>query len=224
MRLEPIKKTPAEQQAADAIRRFILTGGLKPNTRITEAAMAEKLALSRGTIRAALHQLSLEGLIIQVPYTGWTVMPLTARDAWELYTLRASLESLAAGLATDNLDDPGRKRLTEAYNRLLSACEKCNHSLVAEADFKLHMEIVAASKHQRLIEQYRIIAQQIRTYIVSSDSTAQDFQICVDHHQPIVEAILDGRKDDAERLSAEHNLLDGKRLVAQLERTDALHR
>jgi DNA-binding GntR family transcriptional regulator len=219
-RLRPIQKLPAEQMAAQALRDHILRGDLRPGARVTEASLATQFDLSRGTIRAALHLLSQEGLIIQVPYTGWTVMPLSARDAWELYTLRASLEGLAARLTSAAIEAGKRSTLTDAFETLVKCCKKGQRRLVADADFKLHKTIVALSGHRRLAEQYRLVEQQIRIYIESSDSLVSDYQICIDHHRPIVEAILSGDCSTAERVSGEHNITEGKKLVAVLEKQE----
>ena len=217
MKLGAIRKQPAEQQATDALRRSIVTGAILPGARLKELPLADQFALSRGTVRAALLQLSLEGLVIQVPYTGWTVMPLSARDAWELYTLRASLEALAARLASERLDGEAEKTIEKAFDALVAACRAGRRRAVADLDFRLHKTIVAISGHRRLGEQYRLVEQQIRTYIASSDSLVLEYQVCIDHHRPIVDAIL--RRDGAEaaRLSEEHNLSEGRKLVARLE-------
>src|SRR5882672_2184919 len=97
--LKPIRKLSAEAQATDALRDQILRGGARPGSRLTEIGLSQQLSLSRSTIRTALHQLANEGLVVQEPYTDWQVASLSGADAWELYTLRASLEALGTGLA-----------------------------------------------------------------------------------------------------------------------------
>ena len=99
--LAPITRRSAESLALDRLRQAIIGGALPAGSRLTEMALAEQLATSRATIRTALHHLVAEGLAVQVPYTGWMVTSLTANDAWELVTLRASFESLAASLAAE---------------------------------------------------------------------------------------------------------------------------
>lgn len=218
MELEAIKKTPADQQAADALRQKIISGDLAPGARLVEAALAERFALSRGTIRAALHQLSREGLINQIPYTGWTVMVLTTRDVWELFTLRASLESLASRLASEQIDAEGRAALKAAYAALVDASRTRSPAIIAEADFRLHKTIVDLSGHGRLRQQYRLVEQQIRLYIVSSDSKIVDERIVLAHHRAIVDAILAQDAAKAARLAEEHNNSEGKKLVQRIER------
>jgi DNA-binding GntR family transcriptional regulator len=92
--LKPIRKRSAEAQATDALRDQILRGGARPGSRLTEIGLSQQLSLSRSTVRTALHQLANEGLVVQEPYTDWQVASLSGADAWELYTLRASLEAL----------------------------------------------------------------------------------------------------------------------------------
>ncbi|WP_108261565.1 GntR family transcriptional regulator [Mangrovicoccus ximenensis] len=99
--LPKIERKPVEQQALEALREAVVTGAIAPGERITEINLAAEMALSRATLRAALHQLAQEGLVTLVPYTGWRVLKLRPADVDELYTLRAALERLAAQLAAE---------------------------------------------------------------------------------------------------------------------------
>lgn len=220
MALKAIKKQPAESQATDSLRSEIIEGRILPGTKLTEVALAEQFALSRGTVRVALHQLSQEGLIIQVPYTGWTVIPVSSQDAWELYTLRAALEALAARLTTERLTDAGRRELQKALETLVIACREGNLRAVADADFRLHKTIVKLAGHQRLANQYRLVEQQVRTYIASNDALVVDYQMTINHHTPIVDAILNGDVAEASRLSEAHNTLEGEKFVRYLRKVE----
>lgn len=222
MGLKAIKKQPAESQATDSLRSEIIEGRIVPGTRLTEVSLAEQFALSRGTVRVALHQLSQEGLIIQVPYTGWTVIPISSQDAWELYTLRAVLEALAARLTTERLTDAGRKELRKVLETLVDACRQSNRRAVADADFRLHKTIVTLAGHQRLANQYRLVEQQVRTYIASNDALVVDYQMTINHHTPIVEAVLSGNASEASRLSEEHNTLEGEKFVRYLRTVEEM--
>jgi DNA-binding GntR family transcriptional regulator len=94
----PVVKVSAEARAADALRESIVAGKIEPGARITEVNLANRMSISRATVRVALHQLTKEGLVTQVPYTGWKVISLSAHDVWELYTLRSAIERLAGRL------------------------------------------------------------------------------------------------------------------------------
>ena len=210
-------KTPIETQAAAALRASIVAGDIPAGQRITEIEIAGQMGLSRATVRAALHQLAREGLLTLVPYTGWTVMSLSAQDAWELYTLRSAIERLAAQLVAAAINDAGKAdRLREAYEQLVSACKRGHAARIAEADFGLHQTIIALAGHRRLTEQYALLEQQIRVYIRSSDALLPNPNMVIAQHKPIVAAILAGDPDKAGALSERHNLTEGRRLADHL--------
>lgn len=215
----PIAKRPVEVQAADALRRSIVSGALPPGTRVTEMRLASELELSRATVRTALHELTKEGLIVQTPYTGWTVVPLTTTSAWELYTLRSALEGLAARLATESLTTAGRDELNAAFARLAASCASADREAIADADFGLHMTVVTLARHSRLALQYRIVEHQVRMYITCSDALIADPDVIREQHRPIIDSILSGDPGRAGQVSEDHNLVEGKILVACLERS-----
>lgn len=202
-------------QAADIIREQILDGTLAPGSRLLEINLAEQFNLSRATIRSALQQLTYEGLVVQLPYKGCTVSGLSSQDAWELYTLRSALESLAARLAAVAITPSQAKELNTGLQQLVKAGQKGNWSKVADADFALHKAIIQLAGHRRLQEQYKIIEQQIRLYIISSNAIHPDLGDIVQQHQKLVNAICSGDDKSAEQIAQDHNI-DGKVLVEHL--------
>jgi DNA-binding GntR family transcriptional regulator len=163
-----------------------------------------------------LHQLTLEGLIHQIPYTGWEVASLTGHDAWELYTLRSSLEGLAARLAAER-EPEAKKSVHEAFATLKRTCRTRDSAAISAADFGLHKTIIAVARHGRLLKQYELIERQIQLHIHSSNALIAQSKEIVAQHEPIVEAILAGRSARAARLSEQHNLQEGEKLVAFLD-------
>lgn len=211
-----ISKQSFDVQTANILREMIVTGSLEAGSRLTEAKLTEQFHVSRGTIRAALQKLHNEGLVSQVPYTGWHVIAINAQDAWELHNLRRVLDGLAARLAAERIDPEGAKRLGEAYQRLCRTCEAGDPKDIANADFELHILIVSLSGHRRLQEHYKLTEQQIRVFIASCDSKFSDYQNIGHRHGTLVEAILSGDADAAERLAKEHNATQGDALINSL--------
>ncbi|MCX7309079.1 MAG: GntR family transcriptional regulator [Afipia sp.] len=214
----PVVKMAAETRATDVLRNSIVNGSIAPGSRITEIRLADEMQLSRATVRTALHQLATEGLIFLVPYTGWTVASLSAHDVWELYTLRSSLERLAAQLLAKQLNDDSVVALKVALEKLVKECTRGNRNRIAEADFALHKTIIGQVEHGRLKSQYQVIEQQIRMYIRSSDALIQKPSVIVDQHKPIVAAILSRNEELAGRLSELHNLTEGQKLSDYLRK------
>jgi DNA-binding GntR family transcriptional regulator len=213
-----LSKRRLDRQAADVLREQILSGRFAPGLRLVEAALAEQLGVSRGTVRAALSELVHEGLVLQVAYTKWMVPELSAEDAWELYTLRGSLEGLAARLAAERRTPVTMAALSDAYERLAGAVAGERRSAVATADLALHKTIVGITGHRRLIAQYKLIEQQVRHYIATSNAQIYDLHQIIDEHEPIVKAIMAGDAARAERLAHDHNAPEVARFAAELAR------
>ena len=221
LKIPRVVKMPIEVQATGALREAIVTGAIPAGERITEIQISQQMNLSRATVRTALHQLAKEGLLTLVPYTGWTVVSLTSHDVWELYTLRSSVERLAAQLVASAITPAKVERLDGAFNVLVQACKSGNAGRVGEADFGLHKEIVVLAEHGRLAAQYALIEQQARMYIRFSDALMAAPRKLIDQHRPMVAAIRAGDAEAAGRLSEEHALTVGENLAAYLKRIES---
>ncbi|WP_019173748.1 GntR family transcriptional regulator [Pseudaminobacter salicylatoxidans] len=108
-----VERKSLADQATDILRQGILEGRFHPGERLVETWLAEHMQLSRGTIRAALRELTHEGLVRVIPYTGWEVEELSVKDAEELCVVRGALEALAARLAAENMTSEKAERLEE---------------------------------------------------------------------------------------------------------------
>ncbi|WP_081492589.1 GntR family transcriptional regulator [Bradyrhizobium genomosp. I (2014)] len=214
-----IEKRSLDRAAADVIRQAITSGALAPGKRLTETELSTGLNVSRGTIRAALQRLMSEGLVKQKPYSGWEVASLTSRDAWELCTLRSSLEGLAAQLAAAN---PNRRRPIEAaYDDMKAAAKSRNQKRINDSDLALHKAIVILSGHNRLADHYGLVEHQVRMYMASSNAILERPDMVIANHEKMVNALLRGDAAASERYAREHNKTSGELLVRHLQETEA---
>ncbi len=78
----PESAVPLHVQLLDQIRHLILSGEWAPASRLpSEAELGRRLAISRGTIRQALQNAEIEGLIERVPSKGTFVAQMPIREA-----------------------------------------------------------------------------------------------------------------------------------------------
>jgi DNA-binding GntR family transcriptional regulator len=208
-----------EQQAADAIRDGILSGHYAAGSRLTELSLVADLGLSRGTIRGALQQLSFEGLVSLSPYKGWSVIALSSKDAWEIYTLRNALEGLASRLVSETITDEKATRIDAAFALLKDAVGGGRRDRIVRADFNLHRTIIELSGHARLLAQYQVIEKQTQMFFAMAGAFLQ-VQDYVDLHVQLIEAIKSGNSQAAERIASDHNTIDGAALVEKLKRSE----
>jgi len=81
---------------AQRIRELIVDGTLAPGTRLAEAALAERLGVSRTPVRNALPALASEGLLEPVGKRGYAVRDFTVDDSYRATEIRCVLEGYAA--------------------------------------------------------------------------------------------------------------------------------
>jgi DNA-binding GntR family transcriptional regulator len=197
---ETINKQSLEAQAADLLRRQILRGELQAGQRLIETPIADRIGLSRGTIRAALRRLIEEGLVCHIPYTGYQVIDFSDHDLWELYSLRGALESLGTRLAALRIDEHGIRQLRAAFAQLLAAAESADHEAADRLDRELHKLIIQLSGHERLLDHYTRVENQFRVYIALSNREVDAREIC-ESHRELVESVCAGDAERAEKLA-----------------------
>lgn len=201
-----------DRQAAEVIREHILSGALAPGSRLLEVDLAGQLEVSRGTVRAALAQLAHQGLARRVAFTKWEVPGSSVADAWEVYTLRAVLEGLAARLAAERAAPDQRRKLTATVREYARAAREKRKDLTA-LDFRIHEEITAMAGHRRLAEQHHQIIQQVRFHMVNAGFLPNDYAELIGEHERLVAAVTDGDPVHAEQLARNHNETEIHRLA-----------
>src|SRR5215212_4467380 len=92
------------QLAYEAITHKILSGQLRPGSRISEVPVAEELRVSRSSVREAINQLSGEGLVEHAAGLGAFVTQLSATEISHIYEMREILEGHAAEKAASTID------------------------------------------------------------------------------------------------------------------------
>lgn len=94
------------ERVHDAVRRMILTRGLRPGARLDPAVLADGLATSATPVREALNQLCGAGLVDARPGGGFHVPMIDAPALIDLYrwnedVIRVILRSAGGRLAVD---------------------------------------------------------------------------------------------------------------------------
>ena len=86
----------SDGSVAQRIRDLILDGTLPPGTRVAEAAIAERLGVSRTPVRNVIPALATEGLLEPVGRRGYAVRSFSIDDSFRATELRCVLEGYAA--------------------------------------------------------------------------------------------------------------------------------
>ncbi len=203
---------PLSRHAADAIREAIQRGEVKPGDRLVEATIAAQLNLSRGPVRDALKQLQVEGLITIVPRRGSFVSKMDRSDVWEIASLRAVVEGLAARILAERRDEAAVKELEEILAEMASTGDT-NPILFATLDLRFHEILCCRSGHERLIQCWSNLQTQIWKFIRETRiGQLRPAGSTIEIHEAMLDAIREGNASEAERLARFHSELSGRQL------------
>ncbi|NED98564.1 GntR family transcriptional regulator [Phytoactinopolyspora halotolerans] len=192
-RLEPKSLV---QLAADAVRKKILAGDLEPGERLIEERLTKELGISRPPLREALRLLQQEGLVVNQPRRGSTVVELTSEDVYEILTLRSGLERMAVELGVP-VQDPARLEVCrQALARMRACAQAEDRGGLVEAGYAFHASIVALAGHGRLSAMYNSLYQQLLLCMARNlyvrERFYEDLETHVDRHQELLDVVERG--------------------------------
>lgn len=190
-------------RAYDAIRNDVITCQLAPGEAISERMLAARFGFGKAPIRLALARLTQEGLVNARARRGHQVAPLTLRDIHELFDLRAILEPAAARLAAGRIS---RTKLEELNRPWREGYQSAGHvdASYLKANKAFHMAIAEASGNARLADMIANLLDETDRLIYLGLPLASERQEIQLGHQALMDALVAGDADEAERLAAEH--------------------
>ncbi len=143
------------------LRQEIVSGEAVPGSLLAEAAVAQRLGVSRVPVREALFALEREGLV-EFSATGRAfVKDLTTRDFEELYVLRLNLEPLAARLASGHL----KKDISSLEENLAATKRAKSVHEVTRLDLEFHELILRMSGNTRLLKLWRSLSGELELWL-----------------------------------------------------------
>lgn len=140
------------QEVMEIIRMKILNGEFQPGERIVEQELAENLGVSRGPIREALRQIEQEGLIQYTSNVGCSVKAISNQDIYEIYLLRASLETLAVKICNGNFSERCLSRMQTIVKKMSDMEDERAFDLAIEYDNAFHRCIIEDVRLERLLK------------------------------------------------------------------------
>ncbi len=203
----------AAERRADRIRHTleqeIVTGTLPPGQRLDELRLAERFAVSRTPVREALMQLAASGLVEIRPRQGATVAELGLKRMVEMFEVMAELEGLCARLAARRMGQAERAELQRQHESSRRFASTGDPDAYYAANLDFHEVIYAGSHNAFLAEQTRALRQRLTPYRRIQLRRAGRLADSFAEHEAIVQAILAGDAEEAERRTRRHVTVQG---------------
>jgi DNA-binding GntR family transcriptional regulator len=150
------------ERAYEQLKSMAVTYQLRPGERLAELDLAKRLKVSRTPIREALNRLVTEGFLTFTPNRGFQCRPLDAKEIFDLYEVRRSLEASAARLAVERASDDELDDLARFLDRSRGVPEKTTVMELVRLDEEFHERIAVLSRNAELLRILQNINARIR--------------------------------------------------------------
>jgi len=196
----------ARAHAFAAIRQAILSGDLPPGRRLVEEDLASSLGVTRQSLRAALLDLTTDGLVERVPNRGARVRVVSTEDAVAITECRMALEALCAAKAAERITDEEAIQLRALGESLKHAVAEGDPFKYSELNRELHRQVgVISGQHVALGLLDRLHAQLVRHQFQLALRPGRP-EVSLAEHLAILDAVAGRRMDDADRAVRNHLL------------------
>ena len=240
---QPVRQPRIADVITERLEAMILEGSLAPGQRLPpERELAERFGVSRPSLREAIQKLSARGLLASRQGGGTFVseelksgysdplLELLSRHSefhLDLLEFRDALEGISAYYAALRSTPADKELLIRRYEEL--AASYAEPSLQddphreAKADATFHLAIAEAGHNVLLLHTIRGIFHLLEKSIVSSlahlfERPGAREQLMI-QHRALLDAILEGRAEDARARAHEHLVFVEEGLL-ELERTE----
>lgn len=182
MELKPIKTRKIYEEVAEQIRKLVSSGHLKPGDRLpSERDLAERLQVSRASVREALSALEMMGLLEARSGEGTYIREVNIESvvaplAWvlsmekdivlELLEVRKIFEVQAVGLACERATQDDLQEMESALRVMYQDLQ--TGQLGEQADHQFHFAIARATHNKILVRLMNAIADTMHRTLKTS--------------------------------------------------------
>ncbi|WP_454810684.1 FadR/GntR family transcriptional regulator [Paenarthrobacter nitroguajacolicus] len=216
---------------ASHLEQLILTGQVRPGEKIPpEREIAEKLGVSRTSVRQAIHELTLKGLTDRKPGKGTVVTALDSkagsllnalsqedRQLFQVTDLRQVVEPAVAHRAAERVTPAILQQLEDVLIRTLDV-STADES--AELDEHFHLLVAHATQNPLLVALVELMKEWMTEVRHESHVTKVGREASLAGHQRIYRAIKANDAEQAESAMRDH-ISDIEQVVTKAKGSDA---
>jgi DNA-binding GntR family transcriptional regulator len=197
--------TVSRFEAAHArLRAEIEQGVYAPRERLVEVDVAERLGVSRTTLRGVLVRLAQEGLVEVEANRGARVRSFSLDEALFVLEARGALEGVAAARAARGATAAEIDEMTAIFEQMSEAAAAEDLPRYSQLNGRFHAALLAAARNpelKRLLESlhFPLIRYQFRTILAPGRKLTS-----LDEHRRILGCVAQRDAEGAERAARAH--------------------
>lgn len=192
-------------QVIDALVAGASEGLILPGDRIIEADLAEQLGVSRVPVREALRVLESQGIVVNEPYKGIRLTPVTHERIDQLIEVRVALETTAAirAIRLKLNDGPHLQELETIVHEMETMAARNDVFGFATADTTFHRTLCSYAGNAVLSDMWEMLARQM-TIIFGLSALGKPMSAIVEEHWELIRVFRSGKVADMARAISDH--------------------
>lgn len=215
--------TTYSAQVTAHIKECLLSGALRPGDPVREAALAEKLGISRGPVREAVQALALEGLVSNLPQKAKYIRRMSAKEIEDSYCMGGTLEGACIVQSLPCIDAAAMSELREKFQQIEKQCRHASGlSALSDVDDAFHNALMARCDNKLMVDTARKSCWHISKFLYykiwDKIFTPAEF---LKRHLLILEAVESRDAQRIETVLREHYAESGRRFGAVVAADDA---
>ena len=187
-----------------ALRAAILDGGLSPGQSLSVPDLSRQLEVSRSPVREALLALVADGLAVEHPRRGVSVVEVEASDLLEIHEVREGVEAQAARLSAERAPDETLRHLADILLQQRAVVGRDDAPGWFRTNAEFHCAIAKGAGNRRLSEVLLTLEAQMQLGLRQVSSDQKQRQRGLAEHHAILDAIARRDPDGAERAMRDH--------------------
>lgn len=195
-----------------ALRQQILTSALPAGATASERMLAERLDVGKAPVRVAIQRLAAEGFLTIEPRRGIRITEQSIQDVLDLFQVRILMEQLVVRKIAGRLRAPQVARLHENLRDYKAAASVPDIDAMIRTDFAFHRLLAEFHGNRQLGLMLERTLDSLYREIRNTMRVRHRAEERLGEHQRIVEALIAGDADAAERALLSH-LRSGQRFV-----------
>jgi DNA-binding GntR family transcriptional regulator len=186
--------------AYDRLKQAIIECEVLPGEEVSLPVIVDRYELTDAQARHALVRLTQEGWVSAMPRRGYTVTPLTMQDVEDIFELRMMLEPAALRKAAGRIDGETLRRLEAVNEATYIAGDPASIRHFLRENRAYYTSIVNLLGNKMLTRTIEQLFDSVTRLLYFSAMYNYESDLIRQHHQKLLEALLRGDGEEAERL------------------------
>jgi DNA-binding GntR family transcriptional regulator len=191
---------------AQAIRRMVMSGELKPGDRVVVSRIARQLAVSDTPVREAIKQLVSSGFLDESVHVGASVPVFTLEEVHEVFHMRAVLAGLAVRLNAPYYTPEVLARIDAILEQGARDVAQGNQGTYGAVNQAFHIALFDTGHFRSLHNIYLGLIRQTDRFRAGFSGYVWDIARSHDRHLEIRDMLAAGRYAQAAELIEKHEL------------------